>query len=38
MGNLYLTTGDFIKNGVPASIISTMIVATVGYALMKATK
>jgi len=37
MGNLYLTTGDFLKSGIPASIIATFIVATVGYALMKLT-
>ncbi|KIO25061.1 hypothetical protein M407DRAFT_15305 [Tulasnella calospora MUT 4182] len=37
VGNLYLTTGDFIKNGVPASIIATVVVSTVGYLLMRAT-
>ncbi|KAG8993253.1 low-affinity phosphate transporter [Tulasnella sp. JGI-2019a] len=37
VGNLYLTTGDFMKNGVPASIMATMVVVTVGYSLMKLT-
>ncbi|KAG8906395.1 low-affinity phosphate transporter [Tulasnella sp. 403] len=34
MGNLYLTTGDFIKNGVPASVMSAAVVGTVGYGMM----
>ncbi|KAJ3485414.1 hypothetical protein NLI96_g4980 [Meripilus lineatus] len=36
MGQLYLSNVDFLKNGVPASIIATMVVATVGYLLMLA--
>ncbi|RXW22189.1 hypothetical protein EST38_g3659 [Candolleomyces aberdarensis] len=36
LGELYLTNMDFLKNGVPASIIATLVVSTVGYALMKA--
>ncbi|KAL1949912.1 hypothetical protein VTO73DRAFT_8793 [Trametes versicolor] len=36
MGQLYLSNVDFLKNGVPASIIATFVVATVGYLLMKA--
>ncbi|GJE85621.1 sodium/sulfate symporter [Phanerochaete sordida] len=35
MGQLYLSNVDFLKNGVPASIIATMVVATVGYLLMR---
>ncbi|OCH89601.1 Sodium/sulfate symporter [Obba rivulosa] len=35
MGQLYLTNVDFLKNGVPASIIATLVVATLGYLLMK---
>ncbi|KAF8885479.1 SPX domain-containing protein, partial [Infundibulicybe gibba] len=35
MGELYLSNVDFLKNGVPASIIATMVVATVGFLLMK---
>ncbi|EMD33375.1 hypothetical protein CERSUDRAFT_117988 [Gelatoporia subvermispora B] len=35
MGQLYLSNVDFLKNGVPASIIATMVVATLGYLLMK---
>ncbi|KAI0667948.1 Sodium/sulfate symporter [Trametes maxima] len=36
MGQLYLSNVDFLKNGVPASVIATFVVATVGYLLMKA--
>ncbi|KAG9127238.1 low-affinity phosphate transporter [Ceratobasidium sp. 392] len=35
MGKVYLTNMDFLKNGVPASAVATMVVATVGYALMR---
>ncbi|OZJ03698.1 hypothetical protein BZG36_03498 [Bifiguratus adelaidae] len=34
MGTPYLTTLDFLKNGVPSSILTTLIVVTVGYGLM----
>ncbi|KAI5122725.1 hypothetical protein M0805_009810 [Coniferiporia weirii] len=34
MGQLYLSNIDFLKNGVPASIIAALVVASVGYALM----
>ncbi|CAK5268935.1 unnamed protein product [Mycena citricolor] len=34
LGVLYLDNIDFLKNGVPASVIATLIVATVGYLLM----
>lgn len=36
VGELYLTNVDFLKNGVPASIIATVVVATLGFGLMKA--
>ncbi|KAJ7915353.1 Sodium:sulfate symporter transmembrane region-domain-containing protein [Mycena leptocephala] len=36
LGVLYLSNVDFLKNGVPASIIAAVVVATVGYLLMKA--
>ncbi|KAJ7503249.1 SPX domain-containing protein [Mycena galericulata] len=36
LGELYLTNIDFLKNGVPASIIATLVVATIGFLLMKA--
>ncbi|KAI0791213.1 Sodium/sulfate symporter [Abortiporus biennis] len=36
MGQLYLSNVDFLKNGVPASMIAAFIVATVGFVLMKA--
>ncbi|KAJ3572882.1 hypothetical protein NP233_g2793 [Leucocoprinus birnbaumii] len=35
LGELYLSNIDFLKNGVPASIIATAVVSTVGYMLMK---
>ncbi|KAI0353693.1 Sodium/sulfate symporter [Trametes cingulata] len=35
-GQLYLSNVDFLKNGVPASIIATMVVSTIGYLLMQA--
>ncbi|KAA1467267.1 Sodium/sulfate symporter [Dentipellis sp. KUC8613] len=35
MGQLYLSNVDFLKNGVPASVIATLVVATVGFGLMK---
>ncbi|KAF7311833.1 SPX domain-containing protein [Mycena indigotica] len=36
LGQLYLTNVDFLKNGVPASMIATLVVATIGFLLMKA--
>ncbi|KAJ7221819.1 SPX domain-containing protein [Mycena haematopus] len=36
LGVLYLSNVDFLKNGVPASIIATLVVATIGFLLMKA--
>ncbi|KAI0926346.1 hypothetical protein AcV5_008835 [Taiwanofungus camphoratus] len=36
MGQLYLSNIDFLKNGVPASVISAMVVATIGFLLMQA--
>ncbi|KAF4613446.1 hypothetical protein D9613_008141 [Agrocybe pediades] len=35
LGELYLTNMDFLKNGVPASIIATLVVSTLGFVLMK---
>ncbi|CAE7121172.1 unnamed protein product [Rhizoctonia solani] len=35
MGKVYLSNTDFLKNGVPASVVATMVVATVGYTLMR---
>ncbi|KZT27225.1 Sodium/sulfate symporter [Neolentinus lepideus HHB14362 ss-1] len=35
LGQLYLSNIDFLKNGVPASIIATLVVSTVGFLLMK---
>ncbi|KAN0133328.1 sodium/sulfate symporter [Lactarius tabidus] len=35
MGQLYLTNVDFLKNGVPASVVAALVVASLGYALMK---
>jgi len=36
LGELYLSNVDFLKNGVPASIIATIVVSTIGYLLMRA--
>ncbi|EJU04721.1 Sodium/sulfate symporter [Dacryopinax primogenitus] len=36
VGRRYLTNVDFLKNGVPASIIAAIVVATIGYLLMRA--
>ncbi|KAH7929221.1 Sodium/sulfate symporter [Leucogyrophana mollusca] len=36
LGQLYLSNIDFLKNGVPASMIATLVVATVGFLLMTA--
>ncbi|CAA7265750.1 unnamed protein product [Cyclocybe aegerita] len=35
LGEAYLTNVDFLKNGVPASIIATLVVSTVGFILMR---
>lgn len=35
-GRLYLSNIDFLKYGVPASIIATFVVATIGFVLMRA--
>ncbi|KIY66322.1 Sodium/sulfate symporter [Cylindrobasidium torrendii FP15055 ss-10] len=35
LGELYLTNVDFLKNGVPASILATLVVSTLGFVLMK---
>ncbi|KAF8442031.1 SPX domain-containing protein [Boletus edulis BED1] len=36
LGQAYLTNIDFLKNGIPASIIAALVVSTVGYLLMLA--
>ncbi|KAF9477734.1 Sodium/sulfate symporter [Pholiota conissans] len=36
LGELYLSNVDFLKNGVPASVIATLVVSTLGFVLMKA--
>ncbi|KAF9448494.1 Sodium/sulfate symporter [Macrolepiota fuliginosa MF-IS2] len=35
LGELYLSNVDFLVNGVPASIIATLVVSSVGFVLMK---
>jgi len=35
VGKRYLTNIDFLKNGVPASIIAAIVVATIGYLMMR---
>lgn len=34
LGQPYLTTKDFLVNGVPSSVFAVLCVATIGYALM----
>lgn len=34
-GHLYLTNIDFLKNGVPASFIAALVVASIGYVLSR---
>lgn len=34
MGVEYLTTADFLRNGVPSSILALLVVTTIGYLLM----
>ncbi|KAG7090181.1 hypothetical protein E1B28_011788 [Marasmius oreades] len=36
LGELYLSNVDFLKNGVPASVVATLVVSTVGFVLMQA--
>lgn len=36
MGQRYLEPSDFFKNGIPASVIATIVVITVGYGIMRA--
>lgn len=35
MGQRYLDPKDFFKNGIPASIIATIVIATLGYVIMR---
>ena len=35
LGRRYLTSGDFLKNGVPATVIATAVIVTLGYGLMR---
>lgn len=34
LGKPYLTTKDFLLNGVPSSVFATLCITTVGYGLM----
>ncbi|KAF5345994.1 hypothetical protein D9758_013862 [Tetrapyrgos nigripes] len=36
LGELYLTNVDFLKNGIPASVIAMLVISTIGYLLMGA--
>ncbi|KAK7442505.1 low-affinity phosphate transporter [Stygiomarasmius scandens] len=36
LGELYLSNVDFLKNGIPASVIATLVISTIGYLLMRA--
>ncbi|KAH8923124.1 SPX-domain-containing protein [Atractiella rhizophila] len=35
LGQRYLQVTDFLKNGIPASVLATLVVITVGYAIMR---
>lgn len=35
LGKVYLSTKDFVRNGVPCSALTTLCVTTLGYLLMK---
>jgi phosphate transporter len=35
MGQRYLDPSDFFKNGIPASIIATVVICTLGYVIMR---
>ncbi|CED82330.1 Na /dicarboxylate, Na /tricarboxylate and phosphate transporters [Phaffia rhodozyma] len=35
LGRRYLNAGDFLKNGIPATVLATGVVVTVGYVIMK---
>lgn len=34
LGKPYLSTKDFLLNGIPSSVFATLLIATVGYGLM----
>lgn len=36
MGQRYLEPSDFFKIGIPGSVVATIVVITIGYAIMRA--
>lgn len=36
LGHRFINANDFLKNGIPSSIIATFIIVTIGYAIMRA--
>jgi phosphate transporter len=36
LGHRFINAGDFLKNGIPASILATFVIVTIGYAIMHA--
>ncbi|WVQ81862.1 hypothetical protein IAT38_003989 [Cryptococcus sp. DSM 104549] len=35
LGQRFIGASDFLKNGIPASVLATLVIATVGYAIMR---
>lgn len=35
LGQRYIGASDFIKNGVPASVLATLVIVTVGYGISR---
>lgn len=36
LGQRFIGASDFLKNGIPASILATAVIVSVGYAIMQA--
>jgi phosphate transporter len=36
LGQRFIGASDFLKNGIPASLLATFVIATVGYFIMRA--
>lgn len=35
LGHRFITANDFLKNGIPASLLATFVIVTIGYAIMR---
>lgn len=38
LGQRYIAASDFLKNGIPASILATIVIVTVGFGISRALK